>query len=53
LEDFLYGYRFAGLSYRRFENNSKGSIADNFFSVVSEALLVCKKKIYLLASFFP
>lgn len=49
LEDFLDSHCFAGLSNRRFENDTEGTISDNFFSVVSEALLRCKKIPYLPA----
>lgn len=39
LEDFFDGHGLACLRDSRFEYNAEGAIADNFLSIISEALL--------------
>ena len=39
LEDLLDGYCLARLRNSRFETHTEGAIADNFLSIISEALL--------------
>ena len=39
LEDLFDGYCLARLRNSRFENHTEGAIADNFLSIISEALL--------------